>query len=439
MSELTDQITKLTEQTEKMGNAVTQAQQGLELATKADGRVDDLEKATSERAAKAASESAEQISEIKTSMTAIEKTQEYLEKAFSRMGGSDSGDNDMEAKAAESAGQYLRTGEPMDKDTCASIVRAMTTKSFIGVGADLRESQVKSLIAGNNPKGGYFLRPERQAMMIKRIFETSPIRSLANVISTNAGSVEFVIDDNEATTGGWVGETQARGDTDTPDIGLLTIIAHEQFAQPKATQTMLDDAGFDIEGWLDSKVTEKMGRTENTALVVGDSARKPQGFLSLPAWAVNGTYERNALEQINSGSAGAFTGDGVKDLQNSLLEAYQSGAVFGTKRASWQEIITLKDGQGNYLLRPESFRTGDDLVLLGKRVVFMDDMPSIANNSLSLVYGNFSVGYTIVDRMGFRVIRDELTEKPYIKFYTTKRTGGAPTNFQSIKIQKLAA
>ena len=208
--------------------------------------------------------------------------------------------------------------------------------------------------------------------------------------------------------------------------------------RPRATQKMLDDAGFDIESWLSRKVTDKMTRFENTAFVVGDGSQKPRGFLSLPAWATNGIYERNAIEQIASGAAGEFTGDGVKALQNAVIENYQANAVFGIQRASWEGIITLKDGIGAYLLDPRSIKVGDDLTLLGKRVIFMNDMPSVANDALAMVYGDFSMGYTVVDRIGFRVIRDEFTNKPFILFYTTKRTGGDVTNYESYKIQKLA-
>ena len=66
----------------------------------------------------------------------------------------------------------------------------------------------------------------------------------------------------------------------TADIGLLTIPVHEQFAQPKATQKMLDDAGFDIESWIQRKVADKLSRTENTAFVSGNGVKKPKGFLS---------------------------------------------------------------------------------------------------------------------------------------------------------------
>ena len=65
-------------------------------------------------------------------------------------------------------------------------------------------------------------------------------------------------------------------------------------------------------------------------------------------------------------------------------------------------------------------------------------MPTIASASESFAYGDFRRGYTIVDRIGTRVLRDAFTDKPFIKFYTTKRVGGDVTNFESIIIMKLS-
>lgn len=391
---------------------------------------------------KAAEESAkalETAQELKLKIESVEKTALYIEKAISRMPGASEGEtNEMEEKAGEQTARYLRTGIKMEDDVVENVIRALTKKSFYGVDKARRDNEVKTLIAGSNPDGGYFIRPERSAKMIKRIFETSPMRSISDIQSTSSDTLEILIDDDEAASGGWVGEVDPRAETGTPGIGKLTIPIHEQFAQPKATQKMLDDAGFDIESWLSGKVTRKMTRVENAAFVLGDGSQKPKGILTLAAWTTPGVYQRDAIEQVNSGVDGEFTADGLKKIQNSLIEEYQGSAIWGIRRASFESIITLKDGVGQYLLDPRSMKVGDTMVLLGKQVIFMNDMPDIASDSLSLVYGDFGVGYTIVDRIGFRVIRDNVTNKGNVLFYTTKRTGGAPTSFESYKIQKLA-
>jgi HK97 family phage major capsid protein len=275
--------------------------------------------------------------------------------------------------------------------------------------------------------------------MITRIFETSPMRNSAAIESITGDVLDILIDDNELTAGGWVAETGSRGQTGTADVGLKSIAVHEQFAQPAATQRMLDDAGFDIEGWLSRKVTSKMSRDENTAFVIGDGVGKPRGWLTYPAWAAAGVYERGAVEQIVGGAAaGNVNGDDFKKTQNSMIEEYNNGASWYMKRNSFENVITLKDTAGEYIFRTRFLAERDALTLLGKPVVFMNDMPDVAAGSLSYAYANFSMGYTIVDRMGFRVIRDEVTAKPNVLFYTTKRTGGDVSNYESIKILKVA-
>ncbi len=443
MTELVEQINALAKKMDDIGTAANAAQEAATRAETKSGVQDPVMLEGIKKASEDAAKAVEELNEIKASMAAHDKTVEYVEKAINRMGANDpnGGVSEMEQKARDATNRYLRTGEAFPTDVVENVTKALIGKSFFGVTDEVRQMYEKTMIAGVNPSGGYFIRPERSATMIKRIYETSPMRQISNIETTSSDVLEFIIDDDEAESGGWVGETSSRGDTGTPSIGLLTIPVHEQFAQPLITQKMLDDAGFDVESWLSGKVTRKMTRTENTAFVVGDGSQKPRGILAYPTWAGGSAapvYTRGAVEQVPSGAAGSFTGDGVKTLKNSVIEEYQASAVFGLKRESFENVITLKDGVGNYLLDPRSFKVGDTQILLGKPVMFMNDMQAVADDALAMFYGDMGVGYTIVDRIGFRVIRDELTDKPRIKFYTTKRVGGAVTSYESFKIQKLS-
>jgi HK97 family phage major capsid protein len=56
-----------------------------------------------------------------------------------------------------------------------------------------------------------------------------------------------------------------------------------------------------------------------------------------------------------------------------------------------------------------------------------------------MAFANFGEGYQIVDRQGIRVLRDPYTNKPYVHFYTVKRTGGDVLNFEAIKIVNFSA
>lgn len=349
---------------------------------------------------------------------------------------------DMEYK--RSLNQYLRDGSPMPDELANKTAGSLFHKKCGWLNKGDYEREYKSFVTNVNPRGGYFIQPTISNEIITRQFETSPMRQIARVMSLPTKSIDFPIYDESFPIGGWVGEKQSRPITNTPKIGMLTITAHVLYAQPAITQTMIDDVTFDLEGLIGTEIGDAFARTENTAFVNGDGNQKAKGFLTYDPWTTpstpttKGVYERGKLEQINSGTNGDFEFNNLKFLQNSLLQFYQPSAVWVMNRRTWGQVIDKKAGTGVYLLDPQSPKQGDNPILLGKPVIIADDMPEMATDSLSIAYGDFRRGYTILDRIGIRVIRDELTDKPNILIYTTKRTGGAVTNYQSIKILKLA-
>ena len=108
-------------------------------------------------------------------------------------------------------------------------------------------------------------------------------------------------------------------------------------------------------------------------------------------------------------------------------------------RSTFTIVKKIKNLQGSYMLDENSLKVGDTPILLGKPVIFASDMEEAATDSLSIAYGNFKDGYTIVDGVGTRIIRDIYTKKAFVKYFITKFVGGDVTNYQSIKILKLSA
>lgn len=299
---------------------------------------------------------------------------------------------------------------------------------------------LKAHVVGNNTDGGYLVTGDNRTDFIAgKEFETSPMRNISRVITTSNAFVDILVDDDESASGGWVNENSSRSTTDTAKLGKLSIFAHEQYAKPKVSQSMLDDASINIEQFIADKTNQVITRTENLAFVSGDGSAKPRGFLDY-AESASSAYERDALERVNSGVSGQITADGLITLFSSLKESYQGNAVFLTKRVNFGEILKLKNGEGAYLLNvgrmlPDSA----PMQLLGKSLLFADAMPGSSADSDSVAYGDFRQGYTIVDRFGTRTLRDPFTDKPNVIFYSTKRVGGGVTNYEAIKILKLAA
>ncbi|EJN7562836.1 phage major capsid protein, partial [Escherichia coli] len=144
------------------------------------------------------------------------------------------------------------------------------------------------------------------------------------------------------------------------------------------------------------------------------------------------------LQHIVSGEATAVTADAIIKLIYTLRKAHRTGAKFMMNNNSLFAIRLLKDTEGNYLWRP-GLELGQPSSLAGYGIAENEQMPDIAADAKAIAFGNFKRGYTIVDRIGTRILRDPYTNKPFVGFYTTKRTGGMLVDSQAIKLLKIAA
>lgn len=296
--------------------------------------------------------------------------------------------------------------------------------------------ELKDLSVGNDANGGYLVLPQFGGIIQTKVYESSPLRQLANVVQISTDSYELVADYDE-TGASWVGEIESRSTTTTPAFGKLIIPANEMSISVQATQKILDDAVTNVETWLAGKVADKAARKEATAFISGTGINQPKGILTYTAGT---TITSSQVEQVNTGSNSAFTYAGLSDLQNALKEPYQANAVFLMKRATFGSVMKIVDGQSRPIFNLMFDKnTGIASNIMGKPVYFADDMDTLAQNGLCAAYGDFSRAYTIVDRIGLRTLKDPYTNKPYVVFYTTKRVGGAVVNFEAFKIQKVSA
>lgn len=319
-----------------------------------------------------------------------------------------------------------------------------------GLNRDAIPGEIRNTMSvGSDPDGGYAVKPEMSMEMERRIFETSPMRQIARTITIGSDAWEAPYKSDDATSGGWVAEMGARSGTATPQTGMQRIQVHEQYAYPEVTQKMLDDGGFDVEGFLVDETEDGMIRTENTGFVSGDGVNKPRGFLDYSSDAVTtADASRNwgLLQYVATGASAGFpaysgtTADDpgpLIDLMAELNPVYVPGAVWAMARRTEAAIRKLRDADGRYLV--EFGRLADGVFgfsLHGHTIANLEDMPAIAANSFSVAFGNFMRGYYIIDRLGFRVLRDPYTNKPYVGLYITKRVGGDVRNFDAIKLLK---
>ena len=310
-------------------------------------------------------------------------------------------------------------------------------------GADWsQDDEVKGMSIGSDPDGGYLVLPAMSASMTTRLYDMSPMRRLARVETVNKGDAFEEPDDRDEAGATWVGEQTARPTTDTPQLGMIRIPLEEIYAQPEATQRLLDDADRDLGAWLENKITDKFGRSEGAAFTTGNGLAKPRGFLDYAAVTdADSTRAAGKLQYVASGHASAFPSsnpsDVLKGLLWSLRAPYRTGAVWLMNSNTAATIDKFKDGQGNYIWR-DGMTAGAPPSLMGYPVEFDEGMPDIGAGAFPIAFGNFKLGYIIVDRPGIKMLRDPYTNKPNVRFYAYKRVGGGLANDDAIKLLKIA-
>ena len=319
---------------------------------------------------------------------------------------------------------------------------APEVKSFVDGYLRLgRETEVKS-INGATPADGGFAVPRQIDVAISSVLaKLSPIRSIAQVVQTGSTGYRKLI----ATSGcasGWVSETAARPETSTPQFAEIAPPSGDLYANPAASQVMLDDNGFNLETWLANEVANEFARAEGVAFIRGTGINQPEGFLTgAKATTEDSVRAFGTMQYLGTGSAtglGTSLDTKLIDLIHSLRAGHRQGAVFVMNSTTLASVRKLKTADGAFVWQP-GLAEGQPNRLFGYPVVEAEDMPDVAGGAFPIAFGNFRNGYLIAERSATRVLRDPFTNKPFVHFYTTKRIGGKVLDSNAIKLLKIEA
>ena len=287
--------------------------------------------------------------------------------------------------------------------------------------------------------GGFLVDPRTADTVKSMLVATGSIRSIASVVTVDATSFDVLIDRSDVGTG-WVTETGSVSETATPLIERISIRLHQLAAMPKASQRLLDDSAFDVEGWLAEKIASRFIRSESAAFVNGDGVDKPKGFL-LPAKVANSTWTWGSLGYVASGAAADFPTtnavDCIVNLVYALAAPYRANATFVMNSKTAGAVRKMKDADGRFMWA-DGLAVAEPPRLMGYPVLICEDMPDIAANAHAIAFGDFAAGYTIAERTDLRILRDPFSAKPHVLFYATKRVGGDISDYAAIKLLKFA-
>lgn len=367
-------------------------------------------------------EKVEKISAAIGEMSEMKRQLEALETTISRNGivGGDGKTDKVKAEHAKAFENWFRHGGDANLEA-------------------IKQLQVQAgLSTLSDPDGGYVIAPPEFDSAIDRVAGTlSAMRRLASVRSIGTNEFKKLVNKGGATSG-WVAEKESRTETDTPTLVQIAINTKEIYAEPGATQIMLDDSKINIASWLADEVSIEFNEEEGAAFISGDGVAKPRGIAGYP-FVANASYEWGKVGYIAGGHATLLNNtDKLIDLQHALKSVYRNGACWLMNDATCAKIRQFKDGEGNYLWKPGLIEGKPD-TLLGKPVEYDDNIDDIGAGKYPIFFGNFKRAYLIIDRMGIRILRDPYTSKGNVLFYTTKRVGGGIISFEAIKALKIAA
>lgn len=298
------------------------------------------------------------------------------------------------------------------------------------------------LSEGSGPGGGFWVTPDVNKEIDRLSRDISDMRRIARVVPATKPDGEFMYD-RGGTESGWVGEQTLRPETDAPETGIITIPLNEIYANPKATQNLLDDV-HDVDAWLVDSIAEEFSVQEGDGFVNGSTPKRPRGFTTYDKSSDPDSSRASFTHQyIPTGTSGSFDSANPADVfftvERYTKKPFRKNAVWVMNSATHAAVKKIKDGEGRYLLATD-FANGVVDRILGKEVVIMEDMADIGANAYPIAYGDFRRGYVIRDHVkGSAILRDPFTNKPHVHFYTTKRTGGGCVRWDTIKFIKFGA
>lgn len=289
--------------------------------------------------------------------------------------------------------------------------------------------------------------PEEISREIDRVVQlTSPVRQAVKVVRAGSPDFKELLDIRGATTG-WVGETDSRSATNTPQLLQRAPTFGTLYAYPAAYEETLNDVFFDVSRWLVDSISDGFALAEGVAVLTGNGTNKPTGMLDeapvSTADDASPLRDPAALQYVpigieSSPLTAAISADGLISLIYTLKAQHRAAARFAMASTTIAAVRKLKDSYGQYLWQP-ALAAGQPPTLLGYPVLTWENLASPAVNGLSVLFGDFRRGYTLVDLQGMRMtVDDNITAPGQVKFYVRRRMGGCVYNHQAIKVGKIS-
>lgn len=287
----------------------------------------------------------------------------------------------------------------------------------------MQEARVQGAMSTTTAsEGGNLVPRELAATLIEAMKAFGGIREVAAEMNTTTGAtMDIPTTDATSEEGEIVAENASVTNADTT-FGIITIGAFKYSSKSIALPfELLQDSVIDLEAYITRLLAMRLGRITNKHFTTGTGSSQPEGVVT-------------AVSVGKVGAGGQPTSviyDDLVDLQHSVDPAYRAegNSRFMFHDNTLRDLKKLKDGDGRPLWLP-GVATGDPNTILGDPYTINQNMPVMAANAKSILYGNFDY-YTIrnvMEMLMFRMTDSKYTEKGQVGFLGFMRGDGKLTD-----------
>ena len=324
----------------------------------------------------------------------------------------------MNRPAASDTAADANDNQKIERKAFATFIRSGRE----AMGAD----EIKSLIVGDDPRGGYLAPPQVSTELITLLTQFSPVRAAARVGATASPSVSLPVRTG-ITNALWEGEIEAEGESE-PAFGQVEVPVFGLKTYADVSVQLLEDSAQDVQAILNEALAEDFGKKEGVAFVNGTGIKQPRGVMVHPG-----------VQYVPGGDAINLLANGLIDVFHALPPAYRNVGVWFMNSTTVGAVRKLVTSTGAPLW-VDSLAAGNPPTILGRPVIEAVDMPDIAGNAFPIVFGDFNSAYRIYDRIGLTILRDPFTQATngLVRFHARRRVGGDVVKAEALRKLKIA-
>lgn len=331
--------------------------------------------------------------------------------------------------------------EDADDDHLDKVFAQFIRRGINSLGAEdraLMESRFDTSIqnaagVGTGAAGGYTVPPAFRDKFVEVRKAFGPMLQEAEVIETDTGAnLPWPTNDDTGNMGAILAEnTQVTEQDVTFGTASLDAYMYTSKLVRASLQFLQDSPNGDT--WLARKLGERVGRILNNHFTVGTGTAQPDGIVTSATVGVTGTG--------SFATTGGVTGDQLIDLTESLDPAYASGDLkFMLHQSARKAARKLKDSQGQYLWQP-ALQQGVPSLIAGYPFVINNDMPTLAQSSKSVLFGDIRAAYVIRIVKGLTVLRlvERYADFLQVGFLGFERADGTLQDANAVRVLQTTA